>query len=377
MGPARSRTRRTHPAWGLILVAAAVLLSASSSYGIRVKDAVEIETTGAVPVVGFGLVAGLDGSGDGPSTEFTVQSMRNMLDRMGIRTDSNRMRTRNVAAVMVTAELAPDARNGQKQDVRVAAIGDARSLRGGTLLLTQLQTPDGRVLATAQGSLTVGGYHVEGSNGSSQRRNSPTTGRVPGGGTVSTDLGLGLPSGPLHLTLREPDFTSAHNLALAIEQKIGPGSAEALDRSRIRVAVPPGAGPAERTKLVAQIESIEFQADTRARVVIDERTGTVVVGDHVTLGSAAVSHGALSIEIREATQVYQPAPWSQGTTQVTTSSETQVEEPTPAMVGLAEATTIQDVVTSLNQLGATPRELVKILEALHRAGALRAELVVL
>lgn len=364
----------------LMLLSVLACLCGPGAAQVRIKDVASVHETGRVQLVGYGLVAGLSGTGDGTSTQFTVQSLTNMLEKLGINVDADRVRVRNVAAVIVTADVPAFSQPGYRADVTVSALGDARSLRGGTLVLTQLLGPDGAAVANAQGSVMVGGYNINTNDRGSLRRNVATVGRVVGGATVNR---APLPSAPppetIAIDLHQPDYTSAQQLAEAINAALGSELAQALGAGRVEVGLDQDARqrPGGIVNLVAQIETLTFAVDQPARVVVDERTGTVVVGANVKLTAAAVSHGSLSIEIRENTLVSQPGPFSSGQTVIADQVEASVTEEQGSVVELAESVTVRDVVQALNDLGASSRDLIHILQALHRAGALKAELVVL
>ncbi len=348
---------------------------------VRIKDVATVHEEGHVQLIGYGLVAGLSGTGDGTTTQFTVQSLGNMLEKLGINVDSDRVRVRNVAAVIATADVPAHARPGYRADITVSALGDARSLRGGTLILTQLLGPDGELVGSAQGPVVVGGFSVNAGNHGSMQKNVATVGRVVGGAMITRPP---LPDAPppefIAIDLHQPDYASAQHLAAAVNKALkSSDAAHATTAGRIEVAVTEELRkqPGAVVDFVATIETVEFEDDQAARVVVDERTGTVVVGANVRLASAAVSHGSLSIEIRDQTLVSQPGAFSSGQTVVADQVDASVTEESGTMVEMREAVTVQDVVQALNDLGASSRDLINILQALHRAGALKAELVVL
>ena len=362
-----------------LIVAIALLASHAAQAAVRIKDVASVHETGRVQLVGYGLVAGLSGTGDGSTTQFTAQSLSNMLEKMGVNVDSDRVRVRNVAAVVVTAEVPARSRPGYRADVTVSALGDARSLRGGTLVLTQLLGPDGTVVAGAQGPVTVGGFNVDTGNQGSLRKNVATVGRVVSGAAISrTPLPDGGPPKAIAIDLHQPDYSSSRELAAAINAALGAERANPQDAGRVEIPLDAeDADPAAVVRLVAQIETLTFEDDRPARVVVDERTGTVVVGEHVQLAASAVSHGSLSIEIRNQTLVSQPGPFSSGQTVVVDQVAAAVQEERQTVIEVTETVTVSDVVQALNDLGASTRDLIHILQALHRAGALRAELVVM
>ncbi len=345
----------------------------------RVKDLAKVAGVRSNQLVGYGLVVGLDGTGDQTSqTPFTVQSLKNMLSQFGITVPANvNPQLKNVAAVSVHAELPPFAKPGQSLDVTVSSIGNAKSLRGGALLMAPLRGADGNVYAIAQGSLLVSGLSASGSDGSSVTVNIPSVGRIPDGATVERTVPTGFMNQDyVVLNLHSPDFTTATHLAAGIDDAIGIGSAVAIDATSVKVTAPRDAN--QRVAFVSVLENLEVEpGDAPARVIINSRTGTVVIGAHVKLLPAAVAHGALTVTISEEATVSQPAPLSGGTTQTLSSSNVDVTEDAARMFMLRTGITLQDIVDGVNRVGAAPSDLVAILEALKSAGSLRAELIVL
>jgi flagellar P-ring protein precursor FlgI len=344
---------------------------------VRLKDIAALQGFPPQPLIGYGLVVGLNKTGDRRQTVFSAQSLANMLEKLGVVVPGEAVKIENVAAVLVTAELPPFARSGARIDVTVSSIGDARSLQGGTLLATGLRGPDGTTHALAQGPLTLGGFGG-GGGGNSVQVNHLTVGRVPGGGLVQVPQRVTLPTeGDLLLALAQADFASAQRLAESINRELGPASARALDPATVSVAVPREYRGAI-AELMARLEPLAVEIDATARVVINERTGTVVVGAGVRIGAAAVAHGNLSVKISTRFNVSQPAPFSQlGETVVVPEREVEVSEADAKLVALQEGTTLEAVVRALNELGATPRDIIAIMQALHAAGALRAEIVII
>ena len=363
------------------LIAAALLfagagLSAEVPGGARLKDIAALQGPAATSVVGYGLVVGLNKTGDRKQTIFSAQTLASMLERFGVAVSPNAMKVENIAAVVVTAEIGPYIQNGGRIDVVASSIGDARSLQGGTLLPTPLRGPDGAVIALAQGALSIGGFGA-GGGGNSVAVNHLTVGRVPRGATVqafhpATLAGLET----VNLALYEPDFASASRVAAAINMELGADAAHALDAGQVRVQVPP-AYKGNLAELIARLEPLPVNIDAVARVVINERTGTVVMGGDVRIGAAAVAHGNLSVRISTRLDVSQPAPLSQGNTQVVPQTRLDVDEGDNKLIALDAGATLTDVVKALNGLGATPRDIIAIMQALKAAGALRAELVIL
>ena len=342
----------------------------------RVKDIARIAGVRDNQLVGYGLVVGLNGTGD--KTPFTVQSVRNMLTQMGVTVPPDvNVSLKNVAAVSISAKLPPFAKRGQTIDVTVSSIGDAKSLRGGTLLMSPLRGADGRVYAIAQGSLVVGGLSAGGEDGSRITVNVPSVGRIPNGATVEREVRSPFLEGDaLTLNLHTPDFTTAMRLAKAINHVIGPGTAKAIDAASVRVNAPRDSD--QRVAYVAMLEEMEVDpGEAPARVIVNSRTGTVVIGAHVRVMPAAVSHGSLTVTISESPQVSQPPPLSGGETVVTPQSQVTVQKEDSRMFLLNPGVTLNDIVTAINQVGAAPGDLVAILEALKAAGALRAELIII
>jgi len=342
----------------------------------RVKDVVTLQGYPPLPLIGYGLVIGLNKTGDRRQTIFSAQTLANTLEKLGVVVPGEQIKVENIAAVLVTAELPAFSRPGSRLDVTVSSIGDARSLQGGTLIATALRGPDGSPYALAQGPLTLGGFGG-GGGGNSVQVNHLTVGRVPGGGMVQVAQKVSLPTeGELLLTLSQADFATAHRLAAAINDDLGEGNARAVDSGSVSVKVPAaykGAIP----DLMARLEPLSVSVDAPARVVINERTGTVVVGAHVRIGAAAVAHGNLSVKISTRLEASQPAPFSQGETTVLPQQRVDVTEGDAKLVSLQEGTTLDAVVRALNALGATPRDIIAIMQALKTAGALRAEVVII
>jgi len=365
----------------VVLVMAAVLAAtgaAAGSDGTRIKDVATLYGVQPVPLVGYGLVVGLNKTGDRRQTLFSAQSLANMLERMGVVVPPGQIKIENVAAVMVTTELPPFSRPGARLDVVVSSIGDARSLQGGTLVVTPLRGTDGQIRALAQGPLTLGGFGG-GTSGNSVQVNHLTVGRVPSGALVQAGVAWEVPADEdLLLTLFDPDFVSARRLADAIDAELGEGTAEVLDSGSVSVHVPTAYRDAV-PDLMARLEPLPLEIDTPARIVINERTGTVVIGGGVRLGPAAVAHGSLSVRISTTFEVSQPiAPFSDsGTTVVVPQQGVEIDEGTNRLLALEEGTTLDRVVEGLNAIGATPRDLIAILQALREAGALNAEIVVI
>jgi flagellar P-ring protein precursor FlgI len=358
---------------------ALVQLAAGAAHAERIKDIAMVSGVRSNQLVGYGLVVGLDGTGDQTSqTPFTIQALKNMLAQLGVLVPDNvNPQLRNVAAVTVQAELPPFAKPGQTIDVTVSSIGNAQSLRGGSLLLTPLRGADGEIYALSQGNLVVGGFGISGDDGSRVSLNVPSTGRIPNGATVERMVPSTLGTADaLILNLHTPDFTTAHRLAESINASLGPAVAQTLDPISVRVRAP--GDPNQRVGYIAHIENLEVDpAEAAARVIVNSRTGTVVIGSHVRVTPAAVAHGSLVVRITETDLVSQPGPFSEGQTVVVEQSDIEVEEDGGRMFVFEPGNTLNDIVEAVNQVGAAPGDLVAILEALREAGALRAELIVI
>jgi flagellar P-ring protein precursor FlgI len=365
-------------AWRAALIALAMLL-APPAHAERVKDLASVSGVRGNQLIGYGLVVGLDGTGDQTSqAPFTIQSIRNMLAKFGVTIPENvNPQLKNVAAVTVRAELPPFAKPGQTIDVSVDSIGNASSLRGGSLLMTPLRGIDGEVYAIAQGSLVVSGFGASGRDGSRIAVNVPSAGRVPNGATVERVVQNNFTSEPyVVLNLHTPDFTTAARLTDGINNLLGPDTARAIDAVSVRVQAP--VDPSQRISYLAMLEAIEIEpGEAPARVIVNSRTGTVVIGNAVRVKPAAVAHGSLSVTITERSDVSQPGAFSRGQTVVTPRSEISIEQPEARMFVFNAGVNLDEIVRAVNQVGAAPGDLVAILEALKEAGALRAELIVI
>jgi flagellar P-ring protein precursor FlgI len=363
---------------GAFIVALAFAIpAAAGEAGTRLKDVATLQGPSSVPLLGYGLVVGLAKTGDKKQTIFSTQTLANMLERFGVSVPAAQMKIENIAAVLVTGELPTYARAGARVDVTVSSVGDARSLQGGTLLVTPLRGANGDIVAIAQGPLSLGGFGG-GGGGSSVTVNHLTVGRVPAGGLIQVGSGATLPAtDTLTLTLHEPDFSSASRIARAINSELGPDCARAVDPGTVSLTVP-ATYRSSVAELMARLEVLPVDVDAAARVVINERTGTVVVGGNVRIGAAAVAHGNLSVKISTKLEVSQPSPFSRtGDTQVVPNVQVDVKEASAQLVSLEEGTTLAAVVRALNALGASPRDIIAIMQALKAAGALRADIVIL
>ena len=340
----------------------------------RIKDLTTIAGVRDNHLTGFGLVVGLDGSGDDARQPTVASALTKMLKRLGLTIDPTQLKGKNVAAVMLTAELPAFAKPGMTFDVTISSMGNAKSLAGGTLLAAPLKGPDDRTWAIAQGALSVGGFIAEGASGSSSKKNHPTVGRLPGGATVEATAPTVMPEREVVLVLNQPDFTTATRMRDAITGELGNDVARVGDAATVVVQIPAGSR-GQVPQLIARIESIEVDPDVRARVVVDEKTGTIVIGEKVSLRAAAITFGALTVEVDETAQVSQPGPLTKGaTTKVVPQSNVKVNEADQQIRLVKKAATVGDVAAALAALGAKPRDLVSILRALKAAGALRADL---
>jgi len=341
-----------------------------------IRDIATVEGVRENPLLGYGMVVGLKGTGDRQQTVFTTQTLANILQRMGVQIPGNTIRINNVAAVFVTASLPPFARPGTHLDVTVSSVGDAKSLEGGLLLLTPLYGADGKIYGEAQGAVTLGGY-TAGGTGNAKQVNHPTVGRVPSGGLVERDASVDLRQLPkLSLLLADSSFSTAEEIAAAINKEFGGAVAVASDGRRIDVDVA-AAKAGSVPELVARVENLAVEVHRRARVVVNERTGTVVMGKDVRLGAVSILHGNLSVEVATGFQVSQPAPLSQGQTTVVPEPNVRAEEAAARRVELNEGANVEQLVAGLQKIGATARDVIAILQAIKAAGALDAELEVI
>ncbi len=342
----------------------------------RLKDMVSVAGVRTNQLVGYGLVVGLDGTGD--KTAFTSQTFRNMLNNFGVAIPpSSSPKSKNIAAVAIHAELPPFAKPGQTIDVTVSALGDAKSLRGGALLMTPLKGADGQVYAMSQGNLVVSGFGVQGDDGSRLSLNVPSVGRIPNGATVERIVPNAFNHGDsLVLNLNHPDFTTARRVSEEINRLLGPGMAAALDATSIQVQAP--RDPAQRVSFLSILENLTVTpAEEVAKVVINSRTGTIIIGQNVRVSPVAITHGGLTVAITERLDVTQPEPLSRGETVVTPRTGIEVDEGSGHMFPFTPGSSLQEIVEAVNQVGAAPGDLMAILEALKQSGALKAELVVI
>jgi flagellar P-ring protein FlgI len=358
-----------------------LLLGASlgfASGGTRLKDLAALEGVRDNQLIGYGLVVGLAGTGDRRQTVFSAQSLTNLLERMGVSVSPEAIRVNNTAAVMVTATLPPFAQPGTRIDATAAAIGDASNLQGGLLLLTSLRGADGRVYAVGQGPVVTGGF-IAGRAGTAQTVNHPTVGRVPGGAIVERAAPSPEPGDQIRLQLRQADFTTSARVAEAVNRKFaseGGRIARAENSALIRIEVPEEYH-SRSIEFIAELERLEIETDRRARVVVNERTGTIVMGKEVRIAPVAIMHGNLTVEIQTGFAVSQPAPFSPGTTEVVPQVGVGVHQEQARNLVLQEGATVEELVRALSSIGSTPRDIIAILQGLRTAGALAAELEVI
>ena len=363
----------------LLIVLALALPKAA--HAERIKDIAMIEGARTNQLIGFGLVVGLDGTGDQVTqTQFTIQAARSMLQQFGVNLPPGvNPQTKNMASVMVTAELQAFTKPGQKMDVTVSSIGNAKSLRGGELLLTQLKGGNGEVYAVAQGGLVVSGFGAEGSDGSSVSVNTKASGRIPNGALIEREVGNALDDGSNRITfnLHSADFTTAKNMASEINRMMGPGTAEALDAVSISVLAP--TDTSQKVAYLAELENIEVsKANSAAKIIVNARSGTIVIGSEVVVKPAAVATGSLTVTIDESFAVSQPGPFAAGgETAVVPQSTVNAEQEEAKFFVMEGGVNLQDIVTAINKVGAAPGDLIAVLEALQQAGALSAQIIVI
>jgi len=342
----------------------------------RIKDVAAFEGVRDNQLFGYGLVMGLNGTGDGTQTYFTTQTIANMLERSGVTIDPGRMRTKNVAAVMVTATLPPFARQGSLIDVVVSSLGDAKSLQGGTLLMTPLQAADSQIYATAQGQIPLGGYSAGGA-GARTITSHPTVGRISNGGLVEREVEVSLSGGNrLNLVLNRNDFTSASRAEKAINDVFGFDVAVAVDGRTIQLNVPTEYRY-RPIDFMAAVENARVEMDNTARVVMNERTGTIVLGKEVSVSGVSIMHGTLSLQVGTIFNVSQPNPFSQGETTVVPEDTVSAVEEQARTATIREGASVEEIVRALTDIGATPRDVIAILQAIKAQGALQADLEII
>lgn len=365
----------------LALLVVLALALPKAAHAERIKDIAMVEGARSNQLIGFGLVVGLDGTGDQVTqTQFTIQAARSMLQQFGVNLPPGvNPQTKNMASVMVTAELPAFTKPGQKMDVTVSSIGNAKSLRGGELLLTQLKGGNGEVYAVAQGGLVVSGFGAEGEDGSSVSVNTKASGRIPNGALIEREVGNVLNDGSNRITfnLHSADFTTAKNMASEINRMMGPGTAEALDAVSVSVLAP--TDTAQKVAYLAELENIEVsKANSAAKIIVNARSGTIVIGSEVVVKPAAVATGSLTVTIDESFAVSQPGPFATGgQTAVVPQSTVNAEQEEAKFFVMEGGVNLQDIVTAINKVGAAPGDLIAVLEALQQAGALSAQIIVI
>ncbi len=358
------------------LVVFFLLANAAPTHAVRIKELVSIKGVRNNQLIGYGLVVGLNGTGDKQKARFTIQSLANMMARMGVQVGADQLKVKNVAAVMVTADMPPFVRIGNSIDIMVSSVGDAKSLVGGTLLLTPLKGVDGNTYALAQGALALGGAGAAGEAGSVVK-NHLLVARVAGGATVEREIPMPLNGRQdLTLSLFNPDFTTALRIAETINSAVGKRVARPIDSATMRIQIPEEMRM-DVSLFIAGIETLEVNPDSVAKIVVNEKTGTVVIGENVRISTVAISHGNLSITIKESETVSQPGPFAAGET--VTAKETQVamKEDKSKVMLVPGASTIGDLVRALNAIGVTPRDMISIFQSIKAAGAMQADLVII
>ena len=362
----------------LLVAALAVAAAALPAHAERIKDIAQVGGVRGNALVGYGLVVGLDGSGDRTSqAPFTVQSLKNLLGELGVNVPSNvNPQLKNVAAVAIHAELPPFAKPGQTIDITVSSVGNAVSLRGGSLLMAPLKGADGQVYAIAQGNLVVGGFGAQGKDGSRVSVNIPSVGRIPNGATVERGLPDVFSGGEITLNLHQNDFTTVSRMVSALNATFGEGAARAVDGVTVAVQTP--TDPGARIGMLARIENVELSPGTApARVVVNSRTGTVVIGSQVRVSPAAIAHGSLTVTVSESAQISQPNAFAGGQTVAVPQSTITASNEGSRMFRFDGGATLDEIVRAVNEVGAAPGDLIAILEALKQAGALSADLEVI
>ncbi len=365
-------------AWGLLLVLAVWVNPTVGQETSRLKDLAFLEGTTDEPLVGYGLVVGLNGTGDSYSVENTANSIATLLEKLDVTISPRDLKARNVAAVIVTGTLDPNTNVGGRVDVKVNSLNDATSLEGGHLVMTPLRAADGTLCVLAQGSVSIGGFNVKAGLGNRYRKNHAQSGLVSNGGSVKVALeGSFMSEGRMAWLLHNPDFVTAAAVAASINRSFGEGTAQAQDAQRIQVNIPV-TDNSDPVGFIARMSELEARSDAVARVVVNERTGTIIVGKNVKLKEAAVAHGNLKVIVNTYYDVSQPSSFSRrGDTVVVPETSTNVEDNEARVLRVPDTSTVADVVGVLNDIGASPRDIIAILEALKRAGSLQAELVLM
>ncbi len=361
-----------------IILVLCIILANTFVPAQRIKDIAYFKGLNAEQLIGYGLVVGLAGTGDSYRSSFTVQSVTSMLKRFGITVpDESYLRTKNIAAVMVTARVNNLQKMGSEFDVMVSSMGDATSLMGGTLLLTPLSVKDGSVVAICQGPLSVGGYDINTAGGGRIVKNHVLSGRIPNGGQLQTSIkSFTIDSTKVNLVLKSPDFTTARNVLQAINTKYGNNTAKTIDAAEIEISVPANS-QSDVTSFLADLEALIVQTDAIAKVVLNERTGTIVAGSNVRILPVTISHGSLKIEIKSNPMISQPGPFSQGNTAMYNNLVPSVANEENNVMTIQGASNVQEVAAALNSLKVSPRDIIAIFQAIKEAGALQAELVII
>ncbi len=362
----------------LILFLLVALYAPANANKVRVKDICDFQNKQEADLIGYGLVIGLDGTGDGNGTQFTTQALTNMMERMGLTVDVTKVKVKNVAAVMITGKITSYQKEGTYFDITVSSVGDASSLQGGTLLLTQLSDEEGNVRAIAQGPVSIGGFNVKVDDANKIVNNYTLVGRVPGGGKVTAGIVAPKDSQKeIYLALRDPDYTTANRIAQQVNIRYGT-AAYALDAGTVKVELPDSLSDVNyRAQFISDVGQLMVVPDNTARVVINEKTGTIVAGEHVTIEPVAIAHGTITVNIQSTPVISQPEAFSQGQTVVTQDSRINIQDEVAHVVNLERAVYLSDIANALNKIGATPRDIIAIFQALKQAGALRSELIIL
>lgn len=359
----------------ILAILMVVLFLAWPASAARLKELANFEKVRTNQLIGYGLVVGLQGTGDSSSMQFMRESLGEALARMGISADSEQFKTKNVAAVMVTGDLPPFARQGSRIDVVISSIGDSRSLQGGTLLMTPLKAANQEVYAVAQGPISIGGFIIE-SNDTSIQQNHPTVGRIANGASVEREVELNLEGlTELNISINNPDFTTALRMSNSINELLKGNYAKASDSGSISLSVP-SSYRNKIVQLIAKVESLDVEPDNQGKIILNERTGTVVMGENVRISTVAVAHGNLTIQITTEQDISQPNPFGGGETAIVPKTSILAETGDEGNVALIEGLSIGELVRALNDLGVTPRDLIAILQAIKAAGALQAEIII-
>lgn len=348
------------------------------SNAVKIKDLTYIEGQRGNKLIGYGMIVGLNGTGDKQGTKFTIQSLASMLKRSGILVSPDEIKVKNVAAVIVTAELPPFPRGGVKIDVLVSSIGDATSLQGGTLLLTPLKGADGNIYAVAQGAISIGGFSASGKGGDQVQKNHLNAGKIPEGATIEREIPNDfINKDNITLSTRNSDFTTALRIADSINKYLGEQNAVPLDGVNVKVNIPQNY-KGDMVRFVSLLENLDIEPDSVAKVIIDERTGTIIMGENVKISSVAISHGNLTIEVKTQHNISQPAPFSKkGETVVVPETETSISEEKGNLIFLEGGVSIKELVRALNSIGVSTRDLIVIFQGIKAAGALHAELEII